>query len=285
MHCVGSKFAHFTRVHPCFNHDAHFKYARIHLPVAPKCNIQCAYCSRGLNKCEYRPGVASAILTVEEAVEMVRRAYTNFGDKLKVVGVAGPGEPLFNRETFSVFKIVDEEFPFLVKCLASNGLLLEEKASQLADLNVRTVTVTVNALDPEVGAKIYEFVLLGGKVLRGVKAANVLIDRQLRGIERAVDEGLLVKVNFVIIPEVNASEVEKVAKKVAELGAIMMNIIPLIPLYRMSHLRPPTCEELNKARSLAERYLPVFRLCKQCRADSCGIPGLEARTPSSHFHG
>ena len=285
MHRVGSKFAHFTMVHPCFNHDAHFRYARIHLPVAPKCNIQCAYCKRGLNKCEYRPGVASAILSVEEAVERVRRARALLGDKLKVVGIAGPGEPLFNRETFLALRRVDEEFPSLMKCLSSNGLLLEEKAAQLADLNVRTVTVTVNALDPEVGAKIYEFILVDGRVLRGIEAAEVLINRQLRGIERAVDAGLLVKVNFVLIPEVNASEVEKVARKAAELGAVMMNIIPLIPLHKMSHLRPPTCEELNEARDLAERYLLVFRLCKQCRADSCGVPGLEARTPSSHFHG
>ena len=32
--------------HPCFSRGAHFQYGRLHLPVAPSCNIQCAYCDR-----------------------------------------------------------------------------------------------------------------------------------------------------------------------------------------------------------------------------------------------
>jgi nitrogen fixation protein NifB len=30
---------------------------------------------------------------------------------------------------------------------------------------------------------------------------------------------------------------------------------------------------VEKCRTEAEKYLPVFRHCKHCRADSCGIPG------------
>ena len=30
--------------HPCFNDEAHDSKGRIHLPVAPKCNIQCNFC-------------------------------------------------------------------------------------------------------------------------------------------------------------------------------------------------------------------------------------------------
>ncbi|MGV8144026.1 MAG: nitrogenase molybdenum-iron cofactor biosynthesis protein, partial [Methanothermobacter sp.] len=35
-----SKFAHLTRLHPCFNEKIHDKVGRIHVPIAPKCNIQ-----------------------------------------------------------------------------------------------------------------------------------------------------------------------------------------------------------------------------------------------------
>ena len=59
---IGSKFAHLTSAHPCYSEKAHFTTARIHLPVAPRCNIQCNYCIRKLDKCEHRPGVAGAIL-------------------------------------------------------------------------------------------------------------------------------------------------------------------------------------------------------------------------------
>ena len=29
--------------HPCFNAEARHKTGRIHLPVAPKCNVQCNF--------------------------------------------------------------------------------------------------------------------------------------------------------------------------------------------------------------------------------------------------
>jgi nitrogen fixation protein NifB len=35
-----------TREHPCFSENARHTTGRIHLPVAPKCNIQCNFCDR-----------------------------------------------------------------------------------------------------------------------------------------------------------------------------------------------------------------------------------------------
>ena len=32
--------------HPCFNPDACKSFGRVHLPVAPLCNIQCNFCNR-----------------------------------------------------------------------------------------------------------------------------------------------------------------------------------------------------------------------------------------------
>lgn len=269
------RFAHLTSVHPCYGDKAHFTYARIHLPVAPRCNIQCNYCIRSINKCEYRPGVASRLLAVEDAVKRVEQAVKLYKNKLKVVGIAGPGEPLANEATFQLLKQINEKFPNLIKCIATNGLLLPDKASLLADLGVKAVTVTVNAIDEHVGAMIYEWVFYKGKVLRGVNGAKVLIENQLKGIEEAYRVGLVVRVNFVLIPSINDKEVTKVAKEAASRGAVMMNIIPLIPLHKFKDLRPPTCEELRKARDEAEKYIPQFRLCKQCRADACGIPAFE----------
>jgi len=34
--------------HPCFDADAHCSVGRIHLPIAPACNIKCKYCSRNM---------------------------------------------------------------------------------------------------------------------------------------------------------------------------------------------------------------------------------------------
>ena len=271
---LGSKFSHATMLHPCFNPLAHFNYARLHLPVAPRCNIQCGYCKRGLNKCEVRPGVASKVLSPKEALERVKRAVEEWPN-LTVVGVAGPGDPLANEETFITLNMVHTEFPHLIKCIATNGLALPDNVDRLVEVGVRTVTVTVNGVSPEVCSKIYEWVSYGGRKFRGVKAAKLLIERQLEGIELATARGLRVKVNTVLIPGVNDRHVVEVAKEVAKLGAQIMNIIPLIPLHRFKDHRPPTCEELKAAREACSKYIPQFRLCKLCRADACGVPGFE----------
>ena len=93
-----SKFAHLTRVHPCFNEKMHDKVGRIHVPIAPKCNIQCNFCTREINKCEMRPGVSACIMSVEDAVKHVDKVTKEMA--ISVVGVAGPGDALFNPETF-----------------------------------------------------------------------------------------------------------------------------------------------------------------------------------------
>ncbi|MGE5894530.1 MAG: nitrogenase cofactor biosynthesis protein NifB, partial [bacterium] len=52
-----------AKTHPCFSKEAHFKFGRIHLPVAPACNIQCRYCIRKFDCAnESRPGVTSTVL-------------------------------------------------------------------------------------------------------------------------------------------------------------------------------------------------------------------------------
>ncbi len=270
----GSKFAHATMMHPCFSDKAHSECARLHLPVAPKCNVQCNFCRRSINKCENRPGVASRILNADEALEKVRKTIKEY-PQLTVVGVAGPGDSLANDATFIVLEKVHQEFPKLIMCVATNGLLLPKKVDALVKAGVKTLTVTVNAVDPAIAAKIYEFIFYEGKKYTGEQAGEILIKNQTEGIKLATKKGICVKVNTVLIPGVNDQHVEEIAKKVSKLGAFKMNIIPLLPLHNFKDRRSPTCVELRTSRDLCEQHIPQFRLCKMCRADACGIPGLE----------
>ena len=93
-----SRAAEKTRTHPCFSGCAG-NYARIHLPVAKKCNIQCNYCLRKFD-CpnESRPGITTRLLTPEEAFEKYFRVKAEMSN-LKVVGIAGPGDALAEFET------------------------------------------------------------------------------------------------------------------------------------------------------------------------------------------
>lgn len=280
-----SRFAHITKVHPCFNEKMHDKVGRIHVPIAPKCNIQCGFCTREINKCEQRPGVASRVMTVDQAVEHVRKVTTEM--PIAVVGVAGPGDALFNQETFEFFKRMDEEFPDLIKCMSTNGLLLPEKADEIADLHINTVTVTVNAIDPKIGSKIYSNVYYNKKLYKGEEAFEVLVKNQLEGIKKLAENGVVVKVNSVLIPGVNDEHIIDIAKKVKEQGASLMNVIPLIPLHKFKDTPKPDCNALSVVRDAVEEIIPVFRACTQCRADAYGVPGKEDKhldmTPASHF--
>jgi nitrogen fixation protein NifB len=266
------RFRHLVRRHPCLSGEGHHKSGRVHLPVSPACNIQCGYCKRSLNKHENRPGVASGLLAPEEAAGKVRQAL-ELCPEISVVGIAGPGDTLATDHAIRTFQLVHREFPDLIKCLSTNGLMLPRRAEEIVAAGVQTVTVTVNAVDPEILRSICAGIVIDGVRLGGLEAAWMLIDAQMKGISRLVGLDVLVKINTVLIPGINDAHVEDIARTVKALGASMVNLIPLIPQHEMAHFHVPTCSELSLARERVERHLPVFRHCKQCRADACGIPG------------
>jgi nitrogen fixation protein NifB len=261
--------------HPCFSTTAegHSRSARLHLPVSPGCNIDCAFCIRDFNGRDQRPGVATRLLTPAQAVDVVERAL-ELCPTIAVVGIAGPGDPLATPHALDTFKLVHERWPDLVLCLSTNGLMLPERIDEIAAVGVETLTVTVNAVDPNIQAQITPKIAWQRRRLNGVEAAERLIANQLEGIARAAELGLTVKINTVLIPTVNDRHIEAIAARVAAAGAQMINIIPLIPQHHFAHLPAPGMMKRYVARSDAEQHLRVFTHCQRCRADACGVPGV-----------
>jgi len=263
--------------HPCFGGN-HHKNGRMHLAVAPACNIKCGYCSRK-HDCanESRPGVTSRLMTPDEAIAKVREVMASpvVGPIIKVVGIAGPGDPLANEQTFDTFARVKQEFPHLMLCLSTNGLLLPESIDRLYELGLHSLTVTINAVDPEVGAQIYRHVIYHGRHYSGVNGAQILIDNQFEGLRRAGELGLTIKVNSVLVPGVNDAQLPLIAQKVKSLGAFVMNIMPIIPQAELAHIVPPTEERMAEVRKANEGIIGQFSHCKQCRADAIGLIGRD----------
>jgi nitrogen fixation protein NifB len=192
---------------------------------------------------------------------------------IKVVGIAGPGDPLVNDETFETFRLIKDEFPELIFCLSTNGLLLPEKIDQLTEINLHSLTITINALSAEVGALIYRHVNYLGNTCSGIEGASLLIDRQFEGLRLAAQAGLVVKVNTVLIPGINDGQIPLIAEKVAGLGAYVMNIMPVIPQAELASATPPTADYLESVRAANEGIIGQFRGCRQCRADAVGLIG------------
>ena len=133
--------------HPCFGGHKN-NAGRIHLPVSPGCNIACRFCDRAINDVEERPGVTSKVLKPAECEEILKKALEICPD-IKVAGIAGPGDTLATDNALETFKIIKEKFPNLIKCMSTNGLLLSERAQDVIDIGIDSLTVTVNAVDPE----------------------------------------------------------------------------------------------------------------------------------------
>lgn len=264
--------------HPCFNADARHTHGRIHLPIAPTCNVQCNFCNRKFDCVnESRPGVTTKVLTPKQASGYVQ-AVLDRVHNIAVLGVAGPGDPFADAErTLATLDLVHTEFPDKLLCLSSNGLNLPGYAQRLKDLNVSHVTITVNAVDPEIGARIYAWVRDGYHVLRGVQGAKVLLERQTQAIKELKDAGLTVKINTVVIPTINDHHVPQISKYVAALGADVQNCIPLMnvegtPFGQLPAPEPAAMQEL---RLLIGKDIKQMTHCARCRADAVGLLGQQ----------
>ena len=263
-----------TDRHPCFNVAVKGECGRVHLPVAPKCNILCNYCNRKYDCVnESRPGVTSAVLKPRQAIAYLEKVL-EAEPRITVAGIAGPGDPFANpQETLETIRLIRQRFPDLLLCLATNGLGLPPYLDELAELKVSHVTLTVNAVDPEIGSQIYSWVRDGKVIYRGLMAAEVLLERQLESIAGLKARGITVKVNTIIIPGINDHHVQEVATKMAELGVDILNCMPMYPNQDtpFGDVPEPRPEQMTGIRREAEKFLPQMHHCTRCRADAVGL--------------
>jgi nitrogen fixation protein NifB len=265
-----------TTAHPCFDVAARHTHARVHLPVAPKCNIQCNYCNRKYDCVnESRPGVTSAVLSPYQAVGYLTEL-NNHIENISVIGIAGPGDPFANpEETLETMRLAKKAFPEKIFCLSTNGLNLKPYIDEIAELGVTHVTITINAVDPEVTAKVYSWVRYEKKIYRGIEAAKLILKNQLECIPLLKEKGITVKINTVILPGINDHHIVEVAKVVSALGADIMNCIPVVPNVDtgFSTMQKPPNAMISLVRAQSKEYMPMMTHCARCRADAAGLLG------------
>lgn len=266
--------------HPCYSEDAHHHYARLHVAVAPACNIQCNYCNRKYDCAnESRPGVVSEVLIPEEAAH---KALVIAGKipQMTVLGIAGPGDPLANpKHTFRTFELVAEQAPDIKLCLSSNGLMLTEYIDKIKELKIDHVTLTINMVDPEIGEKIYPWVRYNRKRYKGIEGVRILHEKQMEALDALREADILCKVNSVMIPGINDQHLAEVNKVIRAKGAFIHNIMPLISApehgthFGLTGQRGPSPKELKAVQDSCSGNMRMMRHCRQCRADAVGLLG------------
>jgi nitrogen fixation protein NifB len=263
-----------TLPHPCFHPEGAGKFGRIHLPVAPRCNVQCAYCSRSYDCAhESRPGVTSTVLGPRAAADHLDDVLRRM-PWISVAGIAGPGDAFAQPlRTLATLELIRRRHPGLHLCLSTNGLGIGEHIEVLAELKVGFVTITVNTVNPEIGARLYSWIDWKGEKMAGTPAASLLLDRQLEAIARLKAKAVAVKVNTVVIPGVNDDHVPAIAAKIAGLGVDLHNLIAMIPIpgTPLDKVPSPSPSLMASLRRAAEWHLPQMHHCMRCRADAAGL--------------
>jgi nitrogen fixation protein NifB len=262
--------------HPCFNDKVRHTFGRVHLPVAPRCNIQCKFCNRKFDCInESRPGVTSGVLSPAQAMVYLDSVFEK-KKNISVVGLAGPGDPFANpEETMETLRRVRKSYPEMLLCVASNGLGIGPYIDELAQIQVSHVTITVNAINLVIAEKIYAWVRHGKRVLHPKEGVKLLLEKQFDAITRLKEKGIVVKVNSIIIPGVNDAHIPEVARKMGEMHVDILNCVPYYPNQgsTFENIPEPPKEMIAHIRKEAAEFIPQMHHCTRCRADAVGLLG------------
>ena len=179
----------------------------LRISVTDRCNERCLYCMpEGYKGWETKPDH----LTADEIIRVVHAAAELGFRKFRLTG----GEPLMRDDLTQIISRMTKIHGVECVGLSTNGMKLAGSAPSLRSAGLRTVNVSLDALDPEIYRRI-----TGGditKVLAGIRAAVTA------GFER-------IKLNCVLMRGVNEHELWPLALFAAE-HDLPLRLIELMPL-------------------------------------------------------
>lgn len=231
---------------------------KLNLPVSPICNIECRYCDNEAGTTKVYSQHPEEVLRPEDVAKETEKALKQ-NKNLKTAVIDGPGDPLDSNRALRIIKLLRRDFPQLSRKLCTHGLLLYDKADQLIQAGVSEVSVTVNAVYPDIEEKMLKGIRYHNKRYEGKEAADILIRNQIRGIWKISLFGVRVHVRTILVPGVNDRHIPEIAKIIHKAGASSYSIDPLVPEYEMSEYRAPSELELEVARIKADPYIRVKR--------------------------
>jgi cyclic pyranopterin phosphate synthase len=203
----------------------------LRVSITDKCNLRCIYC-HPLSGCDLVE--RKEILRLEEIYRIVRLFVRCGIRKVRLTG----GEPLIRRNIIYLIKKLSGIKGIEELSLTTNGVLLEEMAQDLKDAGLHRINISIDSIEP--------------RIYREITGFNCL-DRAIKGIYRALDVGLApVKINCVIIKDINVSQILPLAGMSADLP-VAVRFIEYCPT--------------NKYVNAAGDYLPTKEVRKIIESD------------------
>ena len=216
-----------------FNREINY----LRISVTDRCNLRCIYCmpEKGIHLMNH-----NEILRYEEIEAVVKESAALGINKIRLTG----GEPLTRKNIENLIEKISNINEIDHLSLTTNGTLLADKAETLKKAGLNSINISLDTLDSE----RYE------KITRGGNIKDVL-----EGIESAIDNNFLIKLNMVVLKDLNRDEIENM-KKFCNVRNIKLQLINHFNLnaqkqdsYKFD--RPPKCSSCNRIRLLSNGVL------------------------------
>jgi cyclic pyranopterin phosphate synthase len=141
----------------------------LRISVTDRCNMRCTYCMpREVFGSDFQFLDRSELLSFEEIARLARIAAAQGVSKLRLTG----GEPLLRRGLERLIEMLAQIDGIEDVALTTNGVALAARADALARAGLHRVTVSLDALDPNVFASMSDTRLPVARVLAGIDAAH-----------------------------------------------------------------------------------------------------------------
>jgi len=164
-------------------HGRRVNYLRI--SVTERCNFRCQYC---MPEKPFSWVPKENLLSFEELFLFVKVAIDGGVNKIRLTG----GEPLLREDLDTFIKMINEYKPGLDLALTTNAYLLPQAAQRIKDAGLKRLNISLDSLKADVAAKI---------------AGKDVLDQVLKGIDKALEVGLKVKINMVPLKGINDDEI------------------------------------------------------------------------------
>ena len=207
----------------------------LRISITDRCNERCLYCMpEGFSDWKQR----EEILTYEEILAAAETAVGLGFRKFRVTG----GEPLVRKdaEHFVADLIA---MPGVEQVgLSTNATRLAPIAAGLAKAGLRSVNISLDALDPAIYSRI-----TGGK-----------LEQVMEGIDAAIEAGIpVIKLNAVLMRGVNEHQIWPLAQFAAEKGLIL-RFIELMPVSLTEMLDESNFLPAGEARQILASHTPMI---------------------------
>jgi len=179
----------------------------IRISITQRCNLNCIYCHREGQDSKYERE-----MTVDEIIRILNLS-TRFGiKKVKYTG----GEPLLREDISEIIKESRKITDIKDISIVTNGILLEKYAQKLSMAGLDRINVSLDTLDPQLYADI-------------TNHEGSLVVQVQNGIKSALNAGIkLIKVNMVLLKDVNTSEISDLID-FCKTHHLILQLIELVP--------------------------------------------------------